>query len=76
MNARFGVTCVNGILENVCPNCGGGFVARPIRPKTARRAGVSLNHQAASVNRVNTQYSIEEIKKFSAQTKQIKPEDR
>lgn len=24
--------CVENILENVCPNCGGGFVSRPIRP--------------------------------------------
>jgi uncharacterized protein len=25
-------TCVAEILENVCPNCGGGFVNRPVRP--------------------------------------------
>ena len=25
-------TCVEKVLFNVCPNCGGGFVARPIRP--------------------------------------------
>jgi len=25
--------CVNEILHNVCPNCGGGFENRPIRPK-------------------------------------------
>jgi hypothetical protein len=25
-------TCVEGILDNVCPNCGGGFSARPVRP--------------------------------------------
>ena len=24
--------CVNNKLKNVCPNCGGGFVPRPIRP--------------------------------------------
>ncbi len=24
--------CVERIFENVCPNCGGGFVPRPIRP--------------------------------------------
>ncbi|NOU21892.1 MAG: DUF1272 domain-containing protein [Methyloglobulus sp.] len=29
----FCVTCVESILSNnVCPNCGGGFVPRPIRP--------------------------------------------
>jgi len=25
--------CVNKILYNVCPNCGGGFEKRPVRPK-------------------------------------------
>jgi uncharacterized protein len=24
--------CVANVLHNVCPNCGGGFVPRPIRP--------------------------------------------
>ena len=25
--------CVNEVLLNVCPNCGGGFEMRPTRPK-------------------------------------------
>lgn len=25
--------CVSNVLHNVCPNCGGGFERRPIRPK-------------------------------------------
>ena len=25
--------CVTEILSNVCPNCGGGFQKRPVRPK-------------------------------------------
>ncbi|MDT0596118.1 DUF1272 domain-containing protein [Glaciecola petra] len=29
----FCVDCVNNVLFNVCPNCGGGFEKRPIRPK-------------------------------------------
>ena len=24
--------CVEGVLRNVCPNCGGGFSLRPVRP--------------------------------------------
>ena len=28
----FCAACVEDVLSNVCPNCGGGFVARPIRP--------------------------------------------
>ena len=26
--------CVDHVLKNVCPNCGGGFVPRPVRPST------------------------------------------
>jgi hypothetical protein len=25
--------CVENVLRHVCPNCGGGFEKRPIRPK-------------------------------------------
>jgi hypothetical protein len=28
----FCAPCAEGVLGNVCPNCGGGFVPRPIRP--------------------------------------------
>ncbi len=28
----FCATCVSDVLHNVCPNCGGGFEPRPIRP--------------------------------------------
>lgn len=28
----FCAACVDEVLGNVCPNCGGGFVRRPIRP--------------------------------------------
>lgn len=72
----FCVNCVNEILENVCPNCGGGFVPRPIRPKVARRDGISIEHQSASNKRVKTQYSIEEIKAFAKKAKHIRPEYR
>jgi len=28
----FCAACVEAVLGNVCPNCGGGFEARPVRP--------------------------------------------
>jgi hypothetical protein len=28
----FCATCVETVLGNICPNCGGGFVRRPVRP--------------------------------------------
>ena len=72
----FCVTCVSNILNNVCPNCAGGFTTRPIRPKVARRSEVSLEHNPASTNRVVTKYSVEELKIFSSKYKHIKPENR
>lgn len=68
--------CVDDVLKNVCPNCGGGFTQRPIRPKTERRTGLSLQYQPASQKRVNTKYSIEELKAFSASAEKINPENR
>ncbi|GAA4939653.1 DUF1272 domain-containing protein [Algibacter agarivorans] len=29
----FCIDCVEAILQHVCPNCGGGFEKRPIRPE-------------------------------------------
>lgn len=29
----FCADCVEGVLHGVCPNCGGNFVQRPIRPR-------------------------------------------
>ena len=29
----FCITCVKEVLKGVCPNCGGNFVQRPIRPQ-------------------------------------------
>lgn len=28
----FCADCADGVLKGVCPNCGGNFTARPIRP--------------------------------------------
>lgn len=40
--------CVT-LLHNVCPNCGGGFAPRPIRPAHDWRHGNTLvNHPASS----------------------------
>jgi hypothetical protein len=38
----FCADCVDGVLDNVCPNCGGGFVPRPIRPAKNWKNGNSL----------------------------------
>ena len=30
----FCTACVDKVIANVCPNCGGGFEKRPVRPST------------------------------------------
>lgn len=40
--------CVDNVLRNVCPNCGGGFAPRPIRPKFDRVGGNTLDAHPAS----------------------------
>jgi hypothetical protein len=72
----FCTSCVENVLHNVCPNCGGGFSARPIRPSQDRRKGVSLAHQEASKKRVKTTLTQAEIAEFSSLIKDICPEDR
>lgn len=68
--------CVDKLLENVCPNCGGGFTARPLRPRVARREGVSLAHHPASTRRVHTPYSDEQIREFVGSVKNLAPPER
>ncbi len=41
-------SCVKSLLEDVCPNCGGNFCQRPIRPKTDWKAGDYLGAYPAS----------------------------
>lgn len=65
--------CVEDLLENVCPNCGGGLSQRPIRPETEHRKGVSLVQHPASTERVNSPYSNEEIKAFAVKLKKVPP---
>lgn len=69
-------TCVEEILLNVCPNCGGGFVPRPIRPTVARRKGTSVEHHPPSTERVRTKYSKQELAEFCASVKDIEPVNR
>lgn len=67
--------CVDNVLIKVCPNCGGGFVNRPIRPTIAYRENTSLIYQPASTKRVNTPYSRKEITAFSDKVKIDKSKD-
>ena len=68
--------CVEHELKNVCPNCGGGFEKRPVRPATEWRPGLSLAKRPASSKRVHLSFSRSEIAAHSARIKDIAPRDR
>ena len=48
--------CVE-LLQNVCPNCGGGFVSRPIRIKIDWKSGNCLKNYPASKKIVYKKHS-------------------
>jgi hypothetical protein len=56
--------CVESILRNVCPNCGGGFAPRPVRPAQEWRSGLSLAQRPASLRRVRPAYSRADLEAF------------
>lgn len=68
--------CVEGVLANVCPNCGGGFARRPIRPSVEHRPGLSLALQQASTTRIHLSYSSDEIAALTAQLRDVPSEQR
>jgi hypothetical protein len=72
----FCADCVETKLFNVCPNCGGGFVPRPIRPAKEWRPGVCLMKQTPSNKRVHLKYSLDDIAAHSAMIREIPPEQR
>jgi hypothetical protein len=72
----FCADCVESKLFNVCPNCGGGFVPRPIRPSREWRRGVSVATHPPSDKRVHLKYSLDEVAAHAARIKDIPPEAR
>ncbi len=72
----FCADCVATKLHNVCPNCGGGFAPRPIRPAREWRPGVSRLTRPPSNRRVRLKWSVEEVEAFSRRIRDIPPEER
>ncbi len=72
----FCAACVDGVLQNVCPNCGGGFEPRPIRPEKARREDTGLVNDPAGTRRRHTPYSRDELAAFSESLRAVPPAAR
>jgi len=72
----FCADCVETHLHNVCPNCGGGFAPRPIRPAAEWRAGASRLKHPASAQRVHLKYPRDDIAVFVASLRAMDPAKR
>jgi uncharacterized protein len=72
----FCAACVDTILGNVCPNCGGGFVARPIRPSTNWKGDNYLGKDPASSIVRHRPVDPKVLARFAAALRDIPPERR
>jgi hypothetical protein len=72
----FCAQCVETVLFNVCPNCGGGFVPRPVRPAREWRPGVCLDKRPASTQRVHLKWPRAEVAAFVGGVRGIDPAQR
>ena len=57
----FCAACVEDVLHDVCPNCGGGFEPRPIRPARAWRDEHGLVNDPPGRRRRDAEYTRAEI---------------
>src|SRR5215475_11086465 len=69
-------SCVENILENVCPNCGGGFCSRPVRPKRNWNAGNYLSAYPPSIRVKHRPVDPAIHKSFADPLRSIRPELR
>ncbi len=69
-------SCVEGVLANVCPNCGGGFAPRPIRPRQEWRAGLSTSTRPPQTERKHKPVDAAAHREFAAPIVRVAPEAR
>ena len=67
---------VDDVLSNVCPNCGGGFVPRPIRPSRDLKGGNSLGNDPASTIVRHRPIDPAAHARFAEQIKSVPPAQR
>jgi uncharacterized protein len=72
----FCADCVDHILHNVCPNCGGGFAPRPNRPARNWKGDNYLSKYPASTKVKHRPVNREEHERFSTSLRDIAPQER
>lgn len=68
--------CVEDLLHDVCPNCGGGFVPRPIRPATNWKGDNFLGRYPASTKNRHRPVDLAAHAAFVASIKTVPPHKR
>jgi uncharacterized protein len=68
--------CVETVLMNVCPNCGGGFCQRPVRPLKNLKGEWYLGKWPASSQPQHRPVDPTEHANFSAPIRGVPPEKR
>lgn len=72
----FCTECVDLVLRDVCPNCGGGFLPRPIRPRRSWRPHIGLEYDPPVKQRTRSRYRLPEIQAFTARLHATPPDAR
>ncbi|MGA7298024.1 MAG: DUF1272 domain-containing protein [Rhodanobacteraceae bacterium] len=72
----FCAACVETVLDNVCPNCGGGFVPRPVRPALSWKGDNYLGRDPASTLVRHKPVDTAAHAGFAASIKGIPPNER
>jgi hypothetical protein len=72
----FCTSCVTSLLANVCPNCGGGFCPRPIRPATRWKGDNYLGARPATIRKLVKPVDPAIHREFAKSIQTIAPENR
>ena len=72
----FCAACVDTVLANVCPNCGGGFVPRPVRPARNWKGDNFLGKDPGGTKIRHRPVDAEAHARFAAALASIPPHER
>lgn len=72
----FCASCAAGPLSNVCPNCGGGFVPRPVRPSTNWKNGAYLGNYPPTAAQKHRPVDLAAHAELVAKVGPVPPEQR
>ena len=70
--------CVDNVLHDVCPTCGGNFTSRPIRPVREWRegSGLGLLNHPASEQRRHSGWTARQVQELAAKLRDVDPHQR